>query len=135
MESAKTKKGWADRLAEAMEVMAPLFDQPHLASVRDGFVALMPLIIVGAFVLIILQFPCSLQKGSECYLGDTPFFSQAAEGQMSLSRSKLHGLGVAGAVISWTQPYCCSSARIMNLTKRLSSKSLVSSQRPPRRGT
>jgi hypothetical protein len=39
MESAKSKKGWADRLADAMEVMAPLFDQPHLASVRDGFVA------------------------------------------------------------------------------------------------
>ena len=75
MESAKSKKGWADRLADAMEVMAPIFDQPHLASIRDGFVALMPLIIVGAFVLIILQFPCSLAKGSECYLGDQPFFT------------------------------------------------------------
>ena len=75
MESAKSKKGWADRLADAMEVMAPIFDQPHLASIRDGFVALMPLIIVGAFVLIILQFPCSLAKGSECYLGDQPFFA------------------------------------------------------------
>jgi len=85
MESAKSKKGWADRLADAMEVMAPLFDQPHLASVRDGFVALMPLIIVGALVLIVLQFPCSLEKGSECYLGDQPFFTQAAEGQMSLA--------------------------------------------------
>jgi PTS system cellobiose-specific IIC component len=85
MESAKSKKGWADRLADAMEVMAPLFDQPHLASVRDGFVALMPLIIVGAVVLIILQFPCSLEKGSECYLGDTEFFTRAAEGQMSLA--------------------------------------------------
>jgi PTS system cellobiose-specific IIC component len=85
MESAKSKKGWADRLADAMEFMAPLFDQPHLASVRDGFVALMPLIIVGALVLIILQFPCSLEKGSECYLGDTEFFTRAAEGQMSLA--------------------------------------------------
>jgi len=85
MESTKGKKSWADRLADAMEVMAPLFDQPHLASVRDGFVALMPLIIVGAVVLIILQFPCSLEKGSECYLGDTEFFTQAAEGQMSLA--------------------------------------------------
>jgi PTS system cellobiose-specific IIC component len=74
MEAAKTKKGWADRLADAMEFMAPIFDQPHLASVRDGFVALMPLIIIGALVLIILQFPCSLERGSECYLGDTPFF-------------------------------------------------------------
>jgi PTS system cellobiose-specific IIC component len=85
MDTAKTKKGWADRLSDAMEVMAPLFDQPHLASVRDGFVALMPLIIVGAVVLIILQFPCSLAKGSECYLGDTPFFTNAAEGQLSLA--------------------------------------------------
>jgi len=84
MEATKSKKSWADRLADSMEVMAPLFDQPHLASIRDGFVALMPLIIIGALVLIVLQFPCSLQKGSECYLGDTPFFTQAAEGQMSL---------------------------------------------------
>jgi PTS system cellobiose-specific IIC component len=75
METAKSKKGWADRLADAMEFLAPLFDQPHLASVRDGFVALMPLIIVGAVVLIILQFPCSLERGSECYLGDTEFFT------------------------------------------------------------
>src|SRR3972149_6038860 len=75
MDTSKGKKGWADRLADAMEVMAPLFDQPPLASVRDGFVALMPLIIVGAAVLIILQVPWSLQKGSECYLGDTEFFT------------------------------------------------------------
>jgi PTS system cellobiose-specific IIC component len=68
-----------------MEVLAPLFDQPHLASVRDGFVALMPLIIVGAVVLIILQFPCSLAKGSECYLGDTAFFTNAPEGGLSLA--------------------------------------------------
>ena len=74
MESAKSKKGWSERLADAMEFMAPLFDQPHLASVRDGFVALMPLIIIGALVLIVLQFPCSLERGVECYLGDTPFF-------------------------------------------------------------
>jgi len=51
------KKSWADRLTEWMEVMAPLFDQPHLASVRDGLVALMPLLIIGAFSLLILQFP------------------------------------------------------------------------------
>jgi PTS system cellobiose-specific IIC component len=70
MEAAKTKKGWADRLADAMEVMAPIFDQPHLASVRDGFVAMMPLLIIGALTLLILQFPCSLEEGSSCYLGD-----------------------------------------------------------------
>jgi len=70
MEAAKSKKGWADRLADAMEVMAPIFDQPHLASVRDGFVAMMPLLIIGALTLLILQFPCSLQEGSSCYLGD-----------------------------------------------------------------
>ncbi len=74
METTEEKKGWADRLADGMEFLAPLFDQPHLASVRDGFVALMPLIIIGAVVLIILQFPCSLAEGSECYLGDTDFF-------------------------------------------------------------
>src|SRR4030067_1935672 len=85
MKTAKSKKSWSDRLADGMEVLAPLFDQPHLASVRDGFVALMPLIIVGAVVLIILQFPCSLAKGPGCYLGDTPFFTAAAEGQMSLA--------------------------------------------------
>ncbi len=78
MESAKEeKKSWSDRLADGMEFLAPLFDQPHLASVRDGFVALMPLIIIGAVVLIILQFPCSLARGSECYLGDTPFFVES----------------------------------------------------------
>ncbi len=70
MTTATGKKNWADRLADGMEFMAPIFDQPHLASVRDGFVALMPLIIIGALVLIILQFPCSLQEGSNCYLGD-----------------------------------------------------------------
>ena len=74
MQNTKSQKSWADRLADGMEFLAPLFDQPHLASVRDGFVALMPLIIIGAVVLIILQFPCSLAQGSECYLGDTPFF-------------------------------------------------------------
>ncbi len=67
MESVK-KKGWADRLADGMEFLAPLFDQPHLASIRDGFVAMMPLLIVGALVLVILQFPLSLEKGSEVYL-------------------------------------------------------------------
>jgi PTS system cellobiose-specific IIC component len=85
MENAKSKKGWADRLADAMEFMAPLFDQPHLASVRDGFVALMPLIIVGATVLIILQFPVCLEDIDTCYLGGTGFFTQAAEGQPSLA--------------------------------------------------
>jgi PTS system cellobiose-specific IIC component len=85
MDTAKSKKSWSDRLADSMEVMAPIFDQPHLASIRDGFVALMPLIIIGAAVLIILQFPCSLAKGSECYLGDTPFFTQPIRGEMSLA--------------------------------------------------
>ena len=70
MTTATTKKGWADRLADGMEVMAPIFDQPHLASIRDGFVAMMPLLIIGALVLLILQFPCSLAEGSNCYLGD-----------------------------------------------------------------
>lgn len=51
------QKSWADRMTEWMEVMAPLFDQPHLASIRDGLVALMPLLIIGAFSLLILQFP------------------------------------------------------------------------------
>ncbi len=74
MEAAKSKKGWADRLAEGMEFLAPLFDQPHLASVRDGFVALMPLIIIGALVLVILQFPLCFEDVDTCYLGGTPFF-------------------------------------------------------------
>jgi PTS system cellobiose-specific IIC component len=51
------QKNWADKLTEWMEVMAPLFDQPHLASVRDGLAALMPLLIIGAFSLLIVQFP------------------------------------------------------------------------------
>ncbi|MGQ9493424.1 MAG: PTS sugar transporter subunit IIC [Anaerolineae bacterium] len=51
------KKSWADRLSEAMEALAPLFDQPHLASVRDGLAGLMPLLITGAFSLLFLQFP------------------------------------------------------------------------------
>ncbi|MEW6567805.1 MAG: PTS transporter subunit EIIC [Chloroflexota bacterium] len=74
MEAAKSKKSWADRLAEGMEFLAPLFDQPHLASVRDGFVGLMPLIIIGALVLIVLQFPVCFEPVDECYLGGTPFF-------------------------------------------------------------
>lgn len=51
------KRSWSDRLSDLMERMAPLFDQPHLASVRDGLAGLMPLLIVGAFSLLILQFP------------------------------------------------------------------------------
>ena len=66
MESAQTKKSWSDRLAEGMEFLAPLFDQPHLASIRDGFVAMMPLLIVGALVLVVLQFPLSIED--EVYL-------------------------------------------------------------------
>jgi cellobiose PTS system EIIC component len=68
-----------------MEVMAPLFDQPHLASVRDGFASLLPLLIVGATMLIILQFPCNVSSEAPCYLGDTPFFTNAPEGGMSLA--------------------------------------------------
>jgi PTS system cellobiose-specific IIC component len=40
-----------------MERMAPFFDQPHLASVRDGLTVLVPLLIIGAFTLLIVQFP------------------------------------------------------------------------------
>ena len=67
---ATQKKGWADRLADGMEFLAPLFDQPILASIRDGFMAMMPVIMIGALVLIVLQFPMSFEKGSEIYLGD-----------------------------------------------------------------
>jgi PTS system cellobiose-specific IIC component len=55
--SSVASKSWTDRLTDWMERMAPLFDQPHLASVRDGLVGLMPLLIVGAFSLLFLQFP------------------------------------------------------------------------------
>src|SRR5512137_2928330 len=40
-----------------MEKMAPFFDEPHLASVRDGLAGLMPLLILGAFTLLFVQFP------------------------------------------------------------------------------
>lgn len=68
MSPVKKKGNWADTLANLMEKMAPIFDQPILASVRDGFVALMPLIIVGATVLIILQFPLCFRDEAACYL-------------------------------------------------------------------
>ena len=64
----KKSKNWADGLTNMMEKMAPVFDQPILASIRDGFVALMPLIIVGALVLVVLQFPLCFQDSAECYL-------------------------------------------------------------------
>lgn len=51
------KRGWADRLTDLMEKMAPIFDEEHLASVRDGLAGLMSLLIVGAFSLLFLQFP------------------------------------------------------------------------------
>jgi PTS system cellobiose-specific IIC component len=70
MESATAKRGWADRLADGLDFLGPLFDQPHLASVRDGFVAMMPLLIVGSLVLIVIFFPLSFEKGSEVYLMD-----------------------------------------------------------------
>lgn len=53
----ETKTTWTDRLTGWMENLAPLFDQPHLASVRDGLASLMPFLIIGAFTLLILQFP------------------------------------------------------------------------------
>ena len=52
-----TQKSWTDRLTALMERMAPLFDQPHLASVRDGLTVLVPLLIIGATSLLIVQFP------------------------------------------------------------------------------
>ena len=52
-----TEKSWTDRLTGWMEAMAPLFDQPHLASVRDGLASLMPFLIIGAFTLLAVQFP------------------------------------------------------------------------------
>ncbi len=64
--SAK-KKNWADGMTDFMEKLAPLFDQPILASIRDGFVALMPLIIVGALVLVVLQFPLCFRDEAACY--------------------------------------------------------------------
>ena len=63
------KKNWADRMTEWMEKLAPLFDQPHLASVRDGLAALMPLLIIGAFSLLAVQFPI---QGWLDYLDSNP---------------------------------------------------------------
>jgi len=57
MSTVTTQKGWADKLSDLMEKMAPFFDQPHLASVRDGLAGLLPLLMVGAFSLLIVQFP------------------------------------------------------------------------------
>ena len=68
MSPEKKKGNWADAMTALMEKMAPVFDQPILASVRDGFVALMPLIIVGAIVLIVLQFPLCFREEAACYL-------------------------------------------------------------------
>ena len=51
------KRSWTDRLTDMMERMAPIFDEPHLASVRDGLAGLLPLLLIGAFSLLILQFP------------------------------------------------------------------------------
>jgi len=68
MSPEKKKKNWEDSMTDLMEKMAPIFDQPILASIRDGFVALMPLIIVGALVLVVLQFPLCFQDSAECYL-------------------------------------------------------------------
>jgi len=62
------KKNWADALTGFMEKLAPVFDQPILASIRDGFVALMPLIIIGAIPLVLLQFPLCFEDVGECYL-------------------------------------------------------------------
>ena len=61
------KKNWADAMTGFMERLAPVFDQPILASIRDGFVALMPLIIVGALVLVVLQFPLCFRDEAACY--------------------------------------------------------------------
>ena len=38
MTAAQSKKSFSDRLTDAMEVMAPLFDQPHLAWALENVV-------------------------------------------------------------------------------------------------
>ena len=63
------KASWTDRLTGWMESLAPLFDQPHLASVRDGLASLMPFLIIGAFTLLFLQFPI---QGWLDYLDSNP---------------------------------------------------------------
>lgn len=68
MSPEKKKKSYADTMSDLMEKMAPIFDQPILASIRDGFVAMMPILIVGALVLVVLQFPLCFQNDASCYL-------------------------------------------------------------------
>lgn len=73
MTTAKgTNVSWSDRMSGWMEALAPIFDQPHLASVRDGLAALLPLLITGAFSLLILQFPV---QGWLDYLDGNPELS------------------------------------------------------------
>ncbi len=57
MSSAEERKTWEERLTEAMERIAPILEEPHLASIRDGMVVTMGPFIVGSIVLLILQFP------------------------------------------------------------------------------
>lgn len=65
-----------------------------------------------------------------------PFKILAVDDEISrLSRSKFHGIGKAGAVISQMEPYRLSTAETMNRAKRASVNRLVSSRRCPRRGT
>ncbi len=81
------KKSWADRLSEAMEALAPLFDQPHLASVRDGLAGLMPLLITGAFSLLFLQFP--VQSWLD-YLDSNPDLAGSSDALSSIVASLYH---------------------------------------------
>jgi PTS system cellobiose-specific IIC component len=68
MSPEKKKKSYADTMSDFMEKIAPIFDQPILASIRDGFVAMMPILIVGAFVLVVLDFPLCFKDDPSCYL-------------------------------------------------------------------
>jgi PTS system cellobiose-specific IIC component len=70
--SSVAKKSWTDRLTDWMERMAPFFDEPHLASIRDGLAGLMPLLILGAFTLLFVQFPI---RGWLDYLDANPALS------------------------------------------------------------
>ncbi len=96
--SAGTQQSWTDRITAVMERMAPIFDQPHLASVRDGLAALTPLLIIGAFSLLIANFPIVKPDGTLGYLGDLDQFADFTS-KVGVFFSMTYGfLGVFAAI-------------------------------------
>lgn len=68
-------KGSGSFINKFSAVAGKIGQQRHLGAIRDGFVTLMPLMIVGSLVTLINNFPIGTSKVLKEAIADNPFFS------------------------------------------------------------